>query len=122
VNYRPVLTVRAAAQFADLSRQQEIYEAFMDRLLQLVGAPWDARLVQPGGGEPEFRETLFGEAAERALAGRCAGRFDVNALVQAIAVGVSPFRSWPPLSRYLGGLHGRAGDGTRGRRVADRLR
>jgi hypothetical protein len=32
----------------------------MDRLLQLAGAPWDARLVQPGGGEPEFRETLFG--------------------------------------------------------------
>jgi hypothetical protein len=61
VSYRPVLTVRAAAQFADLSRQQEIYETFMDRLLQLVGAPWDARLVQPGGGEPEFRETLFGD-------------------------------------------------------------
>jgi hypothetical protein len=61
VSYRPFLTVRAAAQFADLSKQQEIYEAFMDRLLQLVGAPWDARLVQPGGGEPEFRETLFGD-------------------------------------------------------------
>jgi hypothetical protein len=61
VSYRPVLTVRAAAQFADLSRHQEIYEAFMDRLLQLVGAPWDARLVEPGGGEPEFRETLFGD-------------------------------------------------------------
>jgi hypothetical protein len=61
VSYRPVLTVRAAAQFADLSRQQEIYEAFMDRLLQLVGAPWDAWLVEPGGAEPEFRETLFGD-------------------------------------------------------------
>jgi hypothetical protein len=61
VSYRPVLTVRAAAQFADLSRQQEIYEAFMDRLLHLIDAPWDARLVQPGGGEPEFRETLFGD-------------------------------------------------------------
>jgi hypothetical protein len=61
VSYRPVLTVRAAAQFADLSKQQEIYEALMDRLLQLVGAPWDAWLVQPGGGEPEFRETLFGD-------------------------------------------------------------
>jgi hypothetical protein len=61
VSYRPVLTVRAGAQFADLSKQQEIYEAFMDRLLQLVGAPWDAWLVQPGGGEPEFRETLFGD-------------------------------------------------------------
>lgn len=54
MSYRPVLTVRAAGQFADLIRQQEIYEAFMDRLLQLAGAPWDARLVQPGGGEPEF--------------------------------------------------------------------
>jgi hypothetical protein len=61
VSYRPVLTVRAAAQFADLSKQQEIYEAFMNRLLPLVDAPWDARLVQPGGGEPEFRETLFGD-------------------------------------------------------------
>jgi hypothetical protein len=61
VSYRPVLTVRAAAQFADLSKQREIYEAFMDRLLQLIDAPWDARLVQPGGGEPEFRETLFGD-------------------------------------------------------------
>lgn len=61
MSYRPVLTVRAAAQFADLSRQQEVYEAFMDRLLILVGAPWDAWLVQPGGGEPEFRETLFGD-------------------------------------------------------------
>jgi hypothetical protein len=60
VSYRPVLTARAAAQFADLIGQQEVYEAFMDRLLRLVGAPWDARLVQPGGGEPEFRETLFG--------------------------------------------------------------
>jgi hypothetical protein len=61
VSYRPVLTARAAAQFADLSKQQEIYEAFMDRLLQLVGAPWDARQVQPGGGEPEFREAVFGD-------------------------------------------------------------
>lgn len=61
MSYRPVLTVRAAAQFADLSRQQEIYQAFMDRLLKLIDAPWDARLVQPGGGEPEFRETRFGD-------------------------------------------------------------
>jgi hypothetical protein len=67
VSYRPVLTVRAAAQFADLGKQQEIYEAFMDRLLQLVGAPWDARLVQPGDGEPEFRETLFGDHGLLAL-------------------------------------------------------
>ena len=61
MSYRPVLTVRAAAQFADLSKQQAIYQAFMDRLLKLIDAPWDARLVQPGGGEPEFRETLFGD-------------------------------------------------------------
>jgi hypothetical protein len=54
VSYRPVLTARAAAQFADLSRQQKLYQAFMDRLLKLIDAPWDARLVQPGGGEPEF--------------------------------------------------------------------
>jgi hypothetical protein len=61
VSYRPVLTARAAAQCADLSEQQEIYQAFMDRLLRLIDAPWDATLVQPGGGEPEFRETLFGD-------------------------------------------------------------
>ena len=67
MSYRPVLTVRAAAQFAGLGKQQEIYEAFMDRLLQLVGAPWDARLVQPGDGEPEFRETLFGDHGLLAL-------------------------------------------------------
>jgi hypothetical protein len=29
VSYRPVMTLRTAAQFADLSRQQEICEAFM---------------------------------------------------------------------------------------------
>ena len=40
-------TVRAAAQFADLISQQEIYETFMDGMLQLAGAPWDPRLVQP---------------------------------------------------------------------------
>lgn len=31
----------------------------MDRLLQLVGAPWDALLVQPGGGKPEFSRDLL---------------------------------------------------------------
>jgi hypothetical protein len=51
VTYRPVLTVRAAAQFADLSMQQEIYQAFMDWLVQLAGAPWDAWLV------PSCRQT-----------------------------------------------------------------
>ena len=60
IDREPVLTVRAAAQFADLGKQQEICEAFMDRLLELAGAPWDVRVVQPAGGEPEFRETLFG--------------------------------------------------------------
>jgi hypothetical protein len=39
--------------------------AFMDRLLQLVGAPWDALLVQPGGGKPELRETFFGAQGRR---------------------------------------------------------
>lgn len=60
MSYRPVLTVRAGAQFTDLSRQREIYEAFMNRLLRLAEVPWDAWLVQPGGGEPEFRKTQFG--------------------------------------------------------------
>jgi hypothetical protein len=34
----------------------------MNRLLQLVGAPWDARLVQPGRGEPELAFRLNEEA------------------------------------------------------------
>jgi hypothetical protein len=34
---------------------------------QLAGAPWDAWLVQPGGGELEFRETLFGDQVARAV-------------------------------------------------------
>jgi hypothetical protein len=30
---------------ADLSKQQEIYQAFMNRLVRLIDAPWDATLV-----------------------------------------------------------------------------
>ena len=30
-------------------------------LTRLANEPWDAWPVQPGDGEPEFRETLFGD-------------------------------------------------------------
>ncbi|MGH3274324.1 MAG: hypothetical protein ACRDNZ_08375 [Streptosporangiaceae bacterium] len=62
MSYRPVLTSRAAAQFSDLMSREDVYETFMDRLLRLVDAPWDAWLVQPGGGEPDFREAQFGDS------------------------------------------------------------
>ncbi len=38
-----------------------IYDALMERIIQLADAPWDAWPVYPGGDEPEFRETKFGE-------------------------------------------------------------
>jgi hypothetical protein len=62
VSYRSVLTGRALAQFSDFIQDHEdVYEAFMPRLLWLVDAPWDAWPVYPGGDEPEFRESQFGE-------------------------------------------------------------
>jgi hypothetical protein len=62
MSYRPVLTGRALAQFNDFIKGREnAYEAFMRHLLWLIDAPWDAWPVYPGGDEPEFRETQFGE-------------------------------------------------------------
>jgi hypothetical protein len=54
VSYRPVLTVRAAAQFADLIGQQEVYEAFMDRLLRLVGARGMRGWCSQAAASPSF--------------------------------------------------------------------
>ena len=62
MSYRPVLTGRALGQFNDFIKDhEEAYEAFMRRLLWLIDAPWDAWMVYPGGDEPEFRESQFGE-------------------------------------------------------------
>jgi hypothetical protein len=62
VSYRPALTGRAFGQFSDLLRDRpDAYAALAARLTRLVDEPWDAWPVQPGGGEPEFRETQFGE-------------------------------------------------------------
>jgi hypothetical protein len=62
VSYRPALTGRAFGQFSDLLRDRpDAYAALATRLTRLVDEPWDAWQVQPGGGEPEFRETQFGE-------------------------------------------------------------
>lgn len=62
MSYRPVLTGRALGQFNDLiTDHEDAYEAFMQRLLWLIDAPWDAWPVYPGGDEPQFRESQFGE-------------------------------------------------------------
>jgi hypothetical protein len=61
VSYRPALIGRAPAQFSDLMGDKAIYDALMERIIQLADAPWDAWPVYPGGDEPEFRETQFGE-------------------------------------------------------------
>jgi hypothetical protein len=64
VSHRPVLTGRALAQYNDFIKDHDhpdAYEAFMRRLLWLVDAPWDAWPVYPGGHEPEFGESQFGE-------------------------------------------------------------
>jgi len=61
VSYRPALIGRAPAQFSDLMGDKAIYDALMERIIQLADAPWDAWPVYPDGDEPEFRETQFGE-------------------------------------------------------------
>jgi hypothetical protein len=61
LSYRPALIGRAPAQFGDLMRNKAIYDALMERIIQLTDAPWDAWPVYPGEDEPEFRETQFGE-------------------------------------------------------------
>lgn len=62
MSYRPALTGRAFGQFSDLLRDRpDAHAALATRLTRLVDEPWDAWQVQPGGGEPEFRETQFGE-------------------------------------------------------------
>lgn len=61
MSYRPVLTGRALEQFNDLKDDVEVYEAFMQHLLWLIDAPWDAWAVYPDGDEPEYRQSQFGE-------------------------------------------------------------
>lgn len=62
MSYRPALTGRAFGQFSDLLRDRpDAYAALATRLTRLADEPWDAWQVQPVGGEPEFRETQFGE-------------------------------------------------------------
>ncbi|MFI0447004.1 hypothetical protein [Actinomadura sp. 6N118] len=60
MSYRPMLIGRALEQFDGLKDDPDAYHALMERLLRLVDAPWDAWPVYPDG-EPEFRETQFGE-------------------------------------------------------------
>jgi hypothetical protein len=71
VSYRPALTGRAFGQFSDLLRDRpDAYVALAARLTRLVDEPWDAWQVQLGGGEPEFRETQFGEHGPAGPEGR----------------------------------------------------
>jgi hypothetical protein len=44
-----------------LLHRPDAYATLAARLTRLVDEPWDAWQVQPGGGEPEFREIQFGE-------------------------------------------------------------
>ena len=61
MSYRPRLIGRAQHQFADLIDNNTAYDAFMERIIRLVDAPWDAWPVYPDDGEPDYRETQFGE-------------------------------------------------------------
>jgi hypothetical protein len=61
VSYRPTLIGRALSQFNDLKDDKVVYDVLMERILRLVDAPWDAWPVYPGGDEPHFRETQFGD-------------------------------------------------------------
>lgn len=56
MSYRPGPD-RAPAQFSDLMGDKAIYDALIERIIQLADAPWDAWPVYPGADEPEFRET-----------------------------------------------------------------
>jgi hypothetical protein len=58
VGYRPALIGRAPAQFSDLMGDKAIYDALMERIIQLADAPWDAWPVYPGGDEAEFRKII----------------------------------------------------------------
>ena len=42
MSYRPTLTGRALAQFNDIKDDKVIYDAFMEKVLWLIDAPWDA--------------------------------------------------------------------------------
>lgn len=55
-----MLIGRAQAQFADLLDHPNAYDAFMERILRLIDAPWDAWPVYPND-QPDYRETQFGE-------------------------------------------------------------
>lgn len=55
-----MLVGRAQHQFADLIDHPFAYDAFMERILRLVDAPWDAWLVYPDR-QQTYRETQFGE-------------------------------------------------------------
>lgn len=57
MTYRPTLTGHALTQFTDLTTDT----ALIERILRLVEEPWDAWPVYPGGDEPAFRETQFGD-------------------------------------------------------------
>ena len=49
MSYRQALIGRAPAQFSDLMGDKAIYDALMERIIQLADAPWDAWPVYPGG-------------------------------------------------------------------------
>jgi hypothetical protein len=61
VSYRAILAGAALTQYGQLLADQELYAEFMDRLVILRDAPWDAWAVLPAGEDPPLREAQFGE-------------------------------------------------------------
>jgi len=57
VTYRVRFEAYALVQLHGLPR--EAFDALLDRVVELVEAPWDA-VVMPPGDDPAYRRTVFG--------------------------------------------------------------
>lgn len=58
MTYRVTFAAGAAAQYHDLPEPAQ--DALLARVVELADAPWDNAAILPPGGDPAFRETLFG--------------------------------------------------------------
>jgi hypothetical protein len=63
VTYRAVLAGAALAQFDDLLEDHDFYAAFMDRLVILRDAPWDAWPVLPAAADRRSARPSSGRTA-----------------------------------------------------------
>jgi hypothetical protein len=57
VTYRVRFEAYALVQLHGLP--SEAFDALLDRVVELVEAPWDA-VVMPPGDDPAYRQTVFG--------------------------------------------------------------